>query len=88
MLAVINSHVTVDIEKAEGLAMRGDSLLGQRRSKLRGTSGGSKPSQLAAQRFNFRRAVQSQNTTQVLGRVFFQALGAFDAPECHEQKRQ
>ena len=88
MLAVINPHVTVGIEKAQSLASQGNSLLGQGLTKLRRTSHSRQAGQLAPQRFDFGRPIQTQHSSQVLRRVFLEALGPFDAPQRHEQKRE
>ena len=75
VLAMVNPHVTVNVEETQRLAARGDPLLGQSLAELGGASGGGQTSQFAPQRFDFGRPIQSQHAPQVLGRIFLEPFG-------------
>ena len=76
----------VGVEEPQSRSAQRDPLLSQGLAELGGPSGGGQTRQFAPQRFDFRRPVQPQHPAQVLGRVFLETLGAFDAPERHEQE--
>ena len=67
VFAGVNPHVPVNVEEPQSVAMRGDPLLGQSLAELGGASGRSQARQLAPQRFDFRRPIQSQHAAQICG---------------------
>ena len=88
MLTVIDANVAVDIKETQSFSARSDSTLSQSLTELGGASCRSQAGQFAAQSFYLRRTIQSQDPPQILGRMFFESFGAFDAPERHQQQRQ
>ena len=88
VLAVVDPHMAVDVKESQGRSAQRDPLLSQGGAELGGPARDSQTSQLAPECFNFRCPVQPKHSPQALGRIFFQTLRAFDAPQRHEEQSQ
>ena len=83
MLAVIEPHVAVDVQRPGSLGVRFEPLLRKQSGPFLSSVVRAQLRQLVAQATNFGHAVQPHQLPQLAGRFVLQLLDGLDAAERH-----
>ena len=79
VFALVGPDMAVDIEEAHHAAPLGDAAPGQFPAEFLAGLAGRQARQFAAQRFDLGQTIQSNDASQIAGRILFQGLGAGNA---------